>query len=143
MSTETGVIVDGDVVKIVKHGAIIKLPEGKVGFLHISEIADKFVANIQDYFSEGERIRVKVLGLNRRDEFDVSYKQADNPAKAVAAGRPRIPERARPRVFSGLSAKPAPENFEDKLKLFLRASEEKQGELKRHLENKRGGRNRW
>lgn len=148
MGIETASIVEGEVVKVLKHGAFIRLPEGKRGFVHISEIAETFVNNVGDYLSEGDRILVKCLGQNRKDQMELSFKQAGGvkvkgearqPAP-VPAGRETRPRLQHPvRVFSGLPVKPTPQNFEDKLQMFMRTSEERQGELKRNIENKRGG----
>lgn len=142
-------VVEGEVVKVLKFGAFVKLPDGKQGFLHISEIAQAFVSDVGDFLAEGDRILVKILGVNRKEQLELSYKQAGcvkvkgevkTPAAVEArASRPR----SGGRLFNGLPVKPAPQTFEEKLKLFMRHSEERQGEVRRNLENKRGGRSRF
>ena len=48
MTVEVGVTVRGTVVKVTDYGAIVRLPEGKSGLIHISEIADAYVRDIRE-----------------------------------------------------------------------------------------------
>lgn len=123
MALETGSIVEGTVVKITNYGAFIELPEGKSGLVHISEIADTYVKDVKDYLKEREKIRVKILGLNDKGKLDLSVKQALSPEERQVRGRART-------------------SFDDKLKAFLKESEERLLDLKRNTEAKRGGRRR-
>jgi len=121
MSLEAGIIVEGTVVKITHYGAFVELPDGKSGLVHISEIADTYVKDVKDYLRERERIRVKVLGVNEKGKLDLSVKQALSPEERTARVRSRA-------------------SFEDKLKSFMKESEERLLDLKRNTEAKRGGR---
>ncbi len=123
MEVEPGSIVEGTVVKITNYGAFVELPGGKSGLVHISEIADTYVKDVKDYLKEQERVRVKILGLNDRGKLDLSVKQALPPEERVSRSRPRT-------------------SFEDKLKSFMKESEERLLDLKRSTEAKRGGRKR-
>ncbi|KRT76997.1 MAG: RNA binding S1, S1 RNA binding domain protein [Armatimonadetes bacterium CSP1-3] len=121
MSVEVGNIVEGTVVKITHYGAFVELPDGKSGLVHISEIADTYVKDVKDYLKEQERIRVKVLGVNEKGKLDLSVKQALSPEERASRARART-------------------SFEDKLKAFMKESEERLLDLKRNTEAKRGGR---
>jgi len=121
MSVEAGNIVEGTVVKITHYGAFVELPDGKSGLVHISEIADTYVKDVKDYLKEQEKIRVKVLGVNERGKLDLSVKQALSPEERASRARART-------------------SFEDKLKAFMKESEERLLDLKRNTEAKRGGR---
>lgn len=123
MTVEVGTIVEGTVVKITHYGAFVELPDGKSGLVHISEIADTYVKDVKDYLKEQERVRVKVLGINERGKLDLSVKQALSPEERAARARARS-------------------SFEDKLKAFMKESEERLLDLKRNTEAKRGGRRR-
>ncbi len=123
MSVEVGTIVEGTVVKITHYGAFVELPDGKSGLVHISEIADTYVKDVKDYLKEQERVRVKILGVNERGKLDLSVKQALSPEERAARARARS-------------------SFEDKLKAFMKESEERLLDLKRNTEAKRGGRRR-
>ncbi|MBI2200944.1 MAG: S1 RNA-binding domain-containing protein [Armatimonadetes bacterium] len=120
MSVEAGTIVEGTVVKITHYGAFVELPDGKSGLVHISEIADSYVKDVRDYIKEQERIKVKVLGVNERGKLDLSLKQALSPEERVIRARAKT-------------------SFEDKLKAFMKESEERLLDLKRNTEAKRGG----
>ena len=52
MSIEVGSIVDGVVSGITNFGAFINLPENKVGLVHISEVADVYVKDVNDFLKE-------------------------------------------------------------------------------------------
>ena len=121
MDLEPGTIVEGTVVKITNYGAFVELPDGKSGLVHISEIADTYVKDVKDYLKEQEKVKVKILGLNEKGKLDLSVKQA-LPAEERQ-------QRSRPRT-----------SFEDKLKAFMKESEERLLDLKRNTEAKRGGR---
>jgi S1 RNA binding domain protein len=120
MDLEPGSIVEGTVVKITNYGAFVELPEGKSGLVHISEIADTYVKDVKDYLKEQDKIKVKVLGLNEKGKLDLSVKQALSPEERQVRARSRT-------------------SFEDKLKAFLKDSEERLLDLKRNTEAKRGG----
>jgi S1 RNA binding domain protein len=123
MSIEVGSIVEGTVVKITHYGAFVELPDGKSGLVHISEIADTYVKDVKDYLRERDTVRVKVLGVNEKGKLDLSVKQALSPEERAARARART-------------------SFEEKLKAFMKESEERLLDLKRNTEAKRGGRRR-
>lgn len=56
-----GKIVTGCVTGIEKYGIFVGLDEFYSGLIHISEISDGFVKNINDYVNVGETIKVKIL----------------------------------------------------------------------------------
>ena len=58
---EKGKIVTGQVTGIEKYGIFISLDEFYSGLIHISEISDGFVKNINDYVEVGETIKAKVV----------------------------------------------------------------------------------
>lgn len=120
MTVEAGTIVEGTVVKITHYGAFVELPDGKSGLVHISEIADTYVKDVRDYIKEQERIKVKVLGVNEKGKLDLSLKQALSPEERAARTRAKT-------------------SFEDKLKAYMKESEERLLDLKRNTEAKRGG----
>ncbi len=124
MSLEVGSIVEGVVTGITHFGAFVELPDGQTGLVHISEIADTYVRNIKDYLKENDRVKVKILSLDRKGKIGLSIKQAMTLAPRV---NPETYRRSR------LS-------FEDKLARFLKESDERLQDLKRNTESKRGGR---
>ncbi len=145
MTIEPGNIVTGTVVKIADFGAIVRLGGGKSGLIHISEIADTFVRDVRDFLAEEDEVTVKVLRVNNKGRFELSLKQCDAQpppgpdsrqlaaAGSHASGRDRAgPPRSSP--------PPRPATFEDRLSRFLKDSEQRQHDLRRHLDSKRGRR---
>ncbi len=58
-------IYEGKVVKIVDFGAFVNILPGKDGLLHVSEISNERVENVSDVLSEGDMIKVKLIGFDR------------------------------------------------------------------------------
>ena len=58
-------IYEGKVVKIVDFGAFVNILPGKDGLLHVSEISNERVENVSDVLSEGDIIKVKLIGFDR------------------------------------------------------------------------------
>ncbi|BED92650.1 MAG: S1 RNA-binding domain-containing protein [Candidatus Paraimprobicoccus trichonymphae] len=75
MGIENENIVEGIVRKIVNFGAFIELPNGKTGLVHISEVSNNFVRNVNDYLEVGQKVKVKVLNLNDGGKIALSIKQ--------------------------------------------------------------------
>ena len=71
---EVGQIYEGKVLKLLDFGAIVSLLPGKDGLLHISQIANERVHQVSDYLSEGQTVRVKVIGFDDRGRVRLSMK---------------------------------------------------------------------
>ena len=73
-----GNIVTGCVTGIEKYGIFVSLDNYYSGLVHISEISDSFVRNINDYVNIGETINVKILDINENDfHLKLSIKNID------------------------------------------------------------------
>jgi predicted RNA-binding protein with RPS1 domain len=57
-------IIVGKVIDIQTYGAFIGFPNGQKGLIHISEISDDYVKNIETFLIVGEYVRVKVLAID-------------------------------------------------------------------------------
>lgn len=75
---EVGEIVTGTVIRIVKFGAFIELPNGQEGLLHISKISNKRVNNVEDELEEGQEITVKVDEIDKEGKIDLNRKDVFN-----------------------------------------------------------------
>ena len=73
---EVNKIYDGKVVKIVDFGAFVNILPGKDGLLHISEISEERTENVSDVLSEGDSIKVKLIGFDR-GKLKLSAKAVD------------------------------------------------------------------
>ncbi|HXD42459.1 MAG TPA: polyribonucleotide nucleotidyltransferase [Ramlibacter sp.] len=71
---EIGKVYEGPITKILDFGALVNLLPGKDGLLHISQIAHERVERVQDYLSEGQIVRVKVLETDEKGRVKLSMK---------------------------------------------------------------------
>jgi polyribonucleotide nucleotidyltransferase len=74
---EIGQIYDGKIVKVMDFGAFVNFFGPKDGLVHISELAAKRVAKTSDVVSEGQAVKVKLLGFDDRGKVRLSMKQVD------------------------------------------------------------------
>lgn len=75
---ENGKIVTGCVTGIEKYGIFVGLDEFYSGLIHISEISNGFVKNINDCVNIGETIRVKVIDSDDKNyQVKLSIKDID------------------------------------------------------------------
>jgi S1 RNA binding domain protein len=134
MSLAVGDIVEGTVTGITNFGAFVELPTGQTGLVHISEVADTYVNDINDHIKKTDKVKVKVLSLDPTGKrIGLSIRQAVEGASPTRSF-------SGPRPGPGRGRRPAPGSFEDKLKRFMKDSEERLGDLRRNTEGKRGGR---
>ncbi|PEE44350.1 S1 domain-containing RNA-binding protein [Bacillus pseudomycoides] len=161
MSIEIGSKLQGKVTGITNFGAFVELPEGLTGLVHISEVADNYVKDINDHLKVGDQVEVKVINVEKDGKIGLSIKKAKERVKPEGdrprgeyqrggdqrggdqqrSGRPQ-----RNRSFNrdnrggrdnGGNQK---ETFEQKMARFLKDSEDRLTSLKRNTESKRGGR---
>jgi len=64
---EVGEIYEGTIKSIVPFGAFIEILPGKEGLLHISEIDWKRIEKVEDVLKEGEKVKVKLIGVDERN----------------------------------------------------------------------------
>ncbi|MFT8312781.1 MAG: S1 domain-containing RNA-binding protein [Clostridium sp.] len=131
MTLKVGVILEGTIINITNFGAFVEV-EGKTGLVHISEVADTFVKDIRDYLKEQDKVKVKVLSVDDNGKISLSIKQASVPKKTC---KPVDIDWS-----NNSKTKQGGADFEDRLSKFLKDSEERFQDLKRHQEAKgRGG----
>jgi polyribonucleotide nucleotidyltransferase len=73
---EEGVIYNGTVTGITKFGAFVEIFPGRDGLVHISELADFHVANVEDVCKVGDQMWVKCLGVDDRGRVKLSRRAA-------------------------------------------------------------------
>ncbi|MEK3800836.1 S1 domain-containing RNA-binding protein [Peribacillus sp. FSL H8-0477] len=147
MSIEVGSKVQGKVTGITKFGAFVELSGGSTGLVHISEVADKYVKDINDYLKIGDQVEVKVLNVEKDGKIGLSIKKAiDKPEEKTSSYSPRPRQGqgrgndTRPKDSRSKTLSQPKENFEQKMTRFLKDSEDLLTSLKRNTETKRGGR---
>jgi polyribonucleotide nucleotidyltransferase len=74
---EINVIYDGTVVKVMEFGAFVNFFGSRDGLVHISELAKNRVAKVTDVVKEGDKVKVKFLGMDERGKVRLSMKVVD------------------------------------------------------------------
>lgn len=159
MAIEVGSVLEGKVTGIKSFGAFVALPEGKNGLVHISEVSNSFVEDINTVLKEGETVKVKVMSIAEDGKIALSIKrllpreprpeQRGNGDRGNYRGnggqRPngqrRAPRNEAPRVWQPKKVE-TPENmsFEDMMSRFKSQSEDKLASLNADApHNRRGG----
>ena len=75
---ETGMVMSGKVVRIMDFGAFVELAPNKEGMIHISKLADRRVAKVEDVVNIGDQVTVKVIKIDTfKNRIDLSMKPSD------------------------------------------------------------------
>ena len=130
MAMEVGAIVEGKVEGITNFGAFVRLESCETGMVHISEVADSYVKDINEHLKIGQTVKVRVMKNDAENgRLSLSIRRAQ-PVKAPTA--PPVPAWNKPvRPASNAS-------FDDLMSRFMKDSEERQQDVRRHSNKKRG-----
>ncbi|WP_438348299.1 S1 domain-containing RNA-binding protein [Paenibacillus sp. FA6] len=94
MAIEVGTKLEGKVTGITHFGAFVDLSGGVTGLVHISEIADNYVKDVNDHLKIHDVVTVKVINVDKDGKIGLSIKQTvDKPVESRPARSPR-PERS-------------------------------------------------
>jgi polyribonucleotide nucleotidyltransferase len=74
---EIGQIYDGTVVKVVDFGAFVNFFGARDGLVHISQLAKARVAKSSDVVKEGDKVKVKFVGMDDRGKVKLSMRAVD------------------------------------------------------------------
>jgi polyribonucleotide nucleotidyltransferase len=69
-----GAVYKGTVVTIKEYGAFVDIVPGLAGLVHVSEIADERVNDVNEYLTEGQLVDVKVLEVDRFGKIKLSIR---------------------------------------------------------------------
>ena len=144
MELTVGTILEGKVKSITNFGAFVALPENKTGMVHISEVANAYVSDIHQHLTEGQEVKVVIIG-NENGKINLSIKRLEAKPQRENTGAPRregnsfrpkggnAPRReggsfqnqGRPAPTPPPAPKTADQLFEEKLKAFMSESDSK------------------
>lgn len=147
MELNVGDILEGKIKTITNFGAFVSLPENKTGMVHISEVANAYVSDIRQHLTEGQDVKVVVIGLDN-GKVNLSIKRLQpRPIRENAPRRESRPgQETRPQNRPAQSPAPAPapktadQLFEEKLKAFMAESDSKIASCKQYADRSRGRR---
>ncbi len=162
MQLEVGKIYEGKVTGITKFGAFVEFDKDTTGMVHISEVANTFVNDINDFLKVGDTVKAKVMTLGDDGKIALSIKKAlpQEPKKKFDNGgrkpnksfnqskggynksfekkeQPRDLLKNPPDAVFDVDSKSGDQNFEDMLNKFKASSEERFSDLKHVMDNKR------
>ena len=147
MELTVGTVLEGKVKSITNFGAFVSLPENKTGMVHISEVANAYVSDIRAHLTEGQDVKVVVIG-NENGKVNLSIKRLEpKPVRENATRREGGNFRPagnnfarrenggngyqnqnrpqRPAPVQPAAPKTADQLFEEKLKAFMSESDTK------------------
>ncbi|MDO4327587.1 MAG: polyribonucleotide nucleotidyltransferase [bacterium] len=78
---EAGVIMTGKVARIMNFGAFVELAPNKDGMVHISKLADRRVAKVEDVVNIGDEVTVKVIEIDKMGRINLSMRPSDLASK--------------------------------------------------------------
>ena len=152
MELTVGAILEGKVKSITSFGAFVALPESRTGMVHISEVANAYVSDIRQHLTEGQDVKVMVIGTDN-GKINLSMKRLEPKPQREGGNAPRgsfrsgnAPRREgsapRPGTNPGrapmqpAAPKTADQLFEEKLKAFMTESDSKLSSIKAYSENR-------
>ena len=143
MELTVGTVLEGKVKSITNFGAFVALPENRTGMVHISEVANAYVSDIRQHLTEGQDVKVVVIGTDN-GKINLSIKRLEAKPQRENTGRPPFrggngggPRRENTGAQNGGQSRPAREPvppaapksrdqaFEDMLKAFTSESDAK------------------
>ena len=142
---EVGSIVEGKVIRVKPFGAIVSIGEHTQGLVHISQVANTFVQDINDHLKTGDTVKVKILSIDaetkkialsiketlpketRQGKNEKSFKQHRQPQEQKASP---AEEYFKPQGVSPTA------DFEEKMREWMKQSNERQTSLNKRA-NKR------
>lgn len=148
MELTVGAVLEGKVKTITNFGAFISLPENKTGMVHISEVANTYVSDIRQHLTEGQDVKVIVIGVDG-GKINLSMKRLEAREAKPEGGFHSAPRRDNnpPRNRAAApTPPPAPKTadqlFEERLKQFMTESDSKISSIRQYSDHRTKSRRR-
>ena len=170
MELTVGTVLEGKVKSITNFGAFVSLPENKTGMVHISEVANAYVSDIRQHLTEGQEVKVMVIGTDN-GKINLSIKRLEPKPQRDnnGGGRPNFRSNNnggnggyrnreggnfQPREGQNQNNRPqrapvqpaapktADQLFEEKLKAFMTESDSKLSGMKQYADHRSKSRRR-
>ena len=146
MELTVGAVLEGKVKSITNFGAFVSLPENKTGMVHISEVSNTYVSDIRQHLTEGQDVKVMVIGTDN-GKINLSIKRLEpKPSRESGEFRSAAPRRSegrsRPAPTPPAAPKTADQLFEEKLKQFMSESDSKISSIRQYSDHRTKSRRR-
>ena len=158
MELTVGAVLEGKIKSITNFGAFVSLPENKTGMVHISEVANAYVSDIRQHLTEGQDVKVMVIGTEN-GKINLSIKRLEPKPQRENNGnfqrregegfqrreggnfqpRDNRPQRA---PVQPAAPKTADQLFEEKLKAFMTESDSKLSGMRQYADQRGRSRRR-
>ena len=150
MDLTVGAILEGKVKSITNFGAFVALGDNKTGMVHISEVANAYVSDIRQHLTEGQDVKVMVIG-NEDGKINLSIKRLEPKPQRDGAPRGNFRQNAggqsqsrpaRPAPVPPAAPKTVDQLFEEKLKAFMSESDSKISGIRQYSDHRTKSRRR-
>lgn len=131
MQIITGEITQGKITGITKFGVFVDLGDGKSGMVHISEVSNTFVTDINEIHKIGDVVKVKILNIADDGKISLSIKKASEQPKKQFKERKPVSTYKPDGSYTWTPKKHEPASFEEMMNQFKQSSDEKFSDLKR------------
>ena len=142
MELTVGAVFEGKVKSITNFGAFIALPENRTGMVHISEVANTYVSDIRQHLTEGQDVKVVVIGtengkinlsmkrLEPKPQREMgqrsnNFRPGNGPRREGAPAQSQSQNRPVRTPTPPPAPKTADQLFEERLKAFMSESDSK------------------
>ena len=172
MELTVGAVLEGKIKSITNFGAFVSLPENKTGMVHISEVANAYVSDIRQHLTEGQDVKVMVIGTEngkinlsikrlepkpQREGGNFQRREGGNFQRREGAFQNRDGGNFQPRENGGFqnrdnrpqrapvqpaAPKTADQLFEEKLKAFMTESDSKLSGMRQYADQRGRSRRR-
>ena len=152
MAIEVGEKLQGKVSGITNFGAFVDLGDRKTGLVHISEVSDGYVKDINEVLKVGDEVTVVVTTVGNDGKIGLSIRKAqDKPQekREYTKGPARSNDRGSKKPFNrggnqhqgrGNFGNDTKQDFDSLMSSFMKDSDDRLSSLRRNTEGKRGGR---
>ena len=163
MELTVGAVLEGKIKSITNFGAFVSLPENKTGMVHISEVANAYVSDIRQHLTEGQDVKVMVIGTEN-GKINLSIKRLEPKPQREGGnfqrreggfqnreggnfqrregGFQNLDNRPQRAPVQPAAPKTADQLFEEKLKAFMTESDSKLSGMRQYADQRGRSRRR-
>ena len=131
MQFTAGEIIKGKVTGLTNFGIFVDLGDGKSGLVHISEVANSYVENINEILKIGDEVTAKILNISEDGKISLSIKRALDTEKKPKREKKVFSQPKPDNSYTWTPKKQEPASFEEMMNQFKQSSDEKFSDLKR------------
>jgi len=102
---EIGKAYSGTIKRIMNFGAFCEILPGKEGLIHVSELSDEFVENVEDVVHVGDKVEVKVMEIDSQGRVNLTMKKNSSGPGASRPSERRPRPRSRHESGKGFHSK--------------------------------------